>query len=256
MNPKVTILGSGTCVPRLERSSCSVLVEINSSLILLDMGPGTIRRLLRTGKGLDDITHICISHFHPDHSAELAAFLFASKYGDPHRQQPLSIVAGPGFNAFFKALQNVYGQWIELGNNLLQIREVTANQRPLCFPDFELQTAPVAHNPESVAFRINTLPGYSIVYSGDTDYCNELADLAVKADLLICESSTPDEHKISGHLTPSLAGQIASTADVAKLVLTHFYPVCDSVDIAKQCRTTYKGPLIIAEDLLTINLDY
>jgi ribonuclease BN (tRNA processing enzyme) len=51
-----------------------------------------------------------------------------------------------------------------------------------------------------------------------------------------------------------LAGEIASLANVRKLVLTHFYPECDLVDIEKQCRKTFAGPLVLAEDLMKIEL--
>jgi ribonuclease BN (tRNA processing enzyme) len=56
-------------------------------------------------------------------------------------------------------------------------------------------------------------------------------------------------------MTPSLAGEIASRAKVGQLVLTHFYPKCDHTDIKKQCRKTYDGPLILAEDLMRIKID-
>ena len=51
----VTILGSGTCVPSLRRSSCSVLMQIKDSLLLFDSGAGTMRRLLEAGKTIFDI---------------------------------------------------------------------------------------------------------------------------------------------------------------------------------------------------------
>ena len=95
-----------------------------------------------------------------------------------------------------------------------------------------------------------------MVYSGDTDVCENLVTLARDADVLICESALPDELKVPGHLTPSLAGQIASQAGVRKLVLTHFYPECNAVDVAEQCRKTYPGPLVLAEDLLEIRLPW
>ena len=56
-------------------------------------------------------------------------------------------------------------------------------------------------------------------------------------------------------MTPGLAGEIATRANVRKLVLTHFYPECDKADIFSQCRKTYKGPLILAEDLMKIYFD-
>ena len=80
------------------------------------------------------------------------------------------------------------------------------------------------------------------------------------ADLFICECALPDQMKADGHLTPSYAGRIASMANVKKLVLTPFYPECgppecSPTDITKQCRKTYAGPLVLADDLLTFQLD-
>ena len=76
----VTILGSGTCVPSLKRSSCSVLMKIKDSLLLFDSGPGTMRRLLEAGTTIFDISHLFYSHLHPDHTGELVSFIFANKY--------------------------------------------------------------------------------------------------------------------------------------------------------------------------------
>lgn len=50
--------------------------------------------------------------------------------------------------------------------------------------------------------------------------------------------------------TASRAGRIASLAGVGKLVLTHFYPECETADTIGQCRKTYDGLLVLAEDLL------
>jgi len=45
---ELTILGSGTSVPSLERSSCSILLDLGDDKLLFDLGPGTMRRLLET----------------------------------------------------------------------------------------------------------------------------------------------------------------------------------------------------------------
>ncbi len=255
MKPRLTILGSGTCVPCLDRSSCSVLVETGASQILLDMGPGTIRRLLEAGKHPDGVTHILLSHFHPDHCADLVPFLFATKYGGSRRRQPAQVFAGPGFESFFAALQNAYGNWLAGPRQPWSIHELDPDQGPVNELDFTLCFAPVHHRPESLAFRIETRDGFCLVYGGDTGYCQSLVELAGRADLLICEASMPNNLKIEGHLTPALAGRVATSAAVGKLILTHFYPACDAVDIAKQCRATYKGPLVLAKDLLTVDLN-
>jgi ribonuclease BN (tRNA processing enzyme) len=252
----ITILGSGTCVPSLKRSSCSVLIQTGGLNLLFDSGPGSMRRLLEAETTIFDLNYIFYSHFHPDHTAELVPLIFATKYPDGNRRQtPLTIVASKGVADFYARLKNVYGKWIELSPDLLKFFELENTSRDsLRFKEFTVESAPVEHNEESLAYRITSSSGSSVVYSGDTDYSENLIDLSQKADVLICESALPDDMRVKGHLTPSVAGEIATRARIGKLVLTHFYPECDQVDIEQECRKTYSGPLTIAQDLLRIEI--
>jgi ribonuclease BN (tRNA processing enzyme) len=249
---KITILGSGTCVPQLKRSSCAVLVETETAKIVLDLGPGTMHRMLACGVTIFDLTHICLSHFHPDHTAELVPLLFATKYPDAkQRRAQLQVLGGSGLFDFYGRLQVAYGEWIVLPPEQLRMRELDVTSGQLVeFEDFRLISAPVRHRPESLAYRIETKTGAALVYSGDTDECEPLVDLARGADLMICESAMPDQSKVPLHLTPSLAGKIAHRAKAGKLVLTHLYPPCDAVDIVKQAGSAYKGEVVAAEDLM------
>jgi len=252
----VTILGSGTCVPSLRRSSCSVLMKIKDKALLFDSGAGTMRRLLEADTEIFDISFVFYSHFHPDHTGEFVPFIFANKYPDGARRQvPITLVAGKGFSTFYDKLKTAYGRWIELAPGFLNIVELNNNgYDSLSFDDFMVESIPVMHNDESIAYKITSSGGKSVVYSGDTDYSDNLITLSKDADLLICESALPDDLKVKGHLTPSSAGKVASLANVNQLVLTHLYPECDDVDIERECRKTYSGPLIIAEDLMKIEL--
>ncbi len=253
---KITILGSGTCVPSLQRSSCALLAQINADKILFDLGPGTMRRLLEAGVDIHDISHVFLSHFHPDHSGELASFLFSNKYPDQGRRKiPLIISAGTGFETFFNQLKGIYGDWIDIGAlGILEFSTAGPDRRR--FEHFSVQTCPANHRPESIAYRIQSPSGSSLVYSGDTDYSQHLIALAMHADVFVCECALPDPLKVAGHLTPSLAGKMAHEARVKKLVLTHFYPQCEEADIYTQCRQTYQGPLVLAEDLMTFDLEH
>jgi len=232
------------------------MVSVAEEIILLDLGAGTIRRLLETGTDIYGVSKIFFSHFHPDHTGELASFLFSNKYPDiSRRRRPLSLLGGPGFSRFTGALKNLYGHWLDLGGDRLKIIELPAAHRKTTdFDGFVVTTSPVAHNPESLAYRIDSADNTALVYSGDTDYSENLIDLARGADLLICECAMPDEQKIPGHLTPSEAGDIAARAGVGRLVLTHLYPETGSVDLAGQCRRTYGGPLSVASDLMRFDL--
>jgi ribonuclease BN (tRNA processing enzyme) len=115
-------------------------------------------------------------------------------------------------------------------------------------------SAPVRHTAQSLAYRVQDPQGKSLVYSGDTAFCDEIVHLARGCDLLILECSFPDDEDAEGHLTPSLAGRVASLAGVKKLLLIHFYPEVLKTDIAAACRESYAGELILGRDLLHISL--
>ena len=252
---KITILGSGTCVPSLERKPCSVLVEHDSKKILIDLGPGIIGQILKTGTSIDQIDMIFLSHFHVDHCADLVPFIFATKYPGLERIKPLTLVAGKGIELFFSRLDKAYQGHLEMPEelfNTLSLKDQGSSGTLL--PGLEISWIKPAHKPESRSFRITDAAGYSFVYTGDTDECDDLIGFARDADLMICESAMPDEQKVPGHLTPSLAGELAQKAKVDKLVLTHFYPECDRADIMRQCRGRYSGQIVIARDLLDLEV--
>jgi ribonuclease BN (tRNA processing enzyme) len=257
MSITLTILGSGTCVPSVERSSSAVLLRIDGRCFLVDAGAGTMRRLIEAGCGLSDLGYLALSHFHPDHVADLVPMLFAMKYpANLRRTTAFHLIAGEGFSDFYRKLRDAFGRWIEPEADVLRIHEVSVSKRDeIDFGGFRLISAPACHNPESVAYRLSDSDGNSVVVSGDTDVCEAVVALAEGADVLVLECAMPDERKVDGHLSPSLAGKMATDAGVKTLVLTHFYPECDAADIAGQCRRSYAGELILARDLLEIQVD-
>ncbi|MBN1829824.1 MAG: MBL fold metallo-hydrolase [Deltaproteobacteria bacterium] len=248
---RVTFLGTGTSVPSLERSSSSVLIEPGESKILIDMGAGVMRRLLERGVQIGDLSHIFFSHFHLDHCGEFASFLFATKYGGffPSRE-PFVVIGARGLHRFYDKLREIHGHWVDMEGRMTIIELDAGKTDGILFDDFEAFSRPMIHTPDSLGYRIIDRDGRSVTYSGDTDISDELVALARGTDLFVCESSFPDKMKRKGHLTPSEAGTIATAAGVKKLVLTHFYPEIESIDIRGQCRKTYRGPLLIARDLM------
>jgi len=252
----VTILGSGTIVPSLRRSPCSFLLEAAGQALLFDIGPGTMRRLLEAGRTIGEIALLLISHIPPDHSGELASFLFAAKYPAAYRRRrPFTLAGARGLRGLYDALRGAYGDWIVLPEPLMSLRELDPRTPDiLAAGALTIRSRPVAHIATSIGYRVETPGGTTVAYSGDTGPCESLVELARGVDLFLCECSLTDEMKVEGHLTPSEAGEAASRAGVKRLVLTHFYPECDGADIAAQCRRTWKGPLTLAEDLMRIRI--
>jgi ribonuclease BN (tRNA processing enzyme) len=247
---ELIVIGSGTGIPSLRRGSPGLCVSTNNTKILIDSGPGTLRKMVEVGITYRDPDLLLYTHLHPDHTADLVPILFACKYGDLPREKDLLCVGGPGFKTFFEKLEKLYGSWIEPQSYPLTIKEISKGT--LLFQDLKINSKPMAHLSGSVGYRIEFKDGKSITISGDTDYCQNIIDLSFETDLLILECSFPDGKKVEGHLTPSLAGKIASESGCKKLLLTHLYPVCDQFDIVGQCKRIYEGDMILGEDLMRV----
>jgi len=248
----ITILGSGTCVPCLERSAACIRIVSDATTVLLDTGPGTQRQMLKAGTTFNDIDLLCYSHLHVDHTADFVPLLFASKYAPESRVQDLAIMAAPGFLDLYNKLTQAYGDWIVPERYTINWLE-TDNQ-PVIFGPLTITTAAVKHTLHSIAFRLQDCNGTSMVYSGDTDYCDSIIEIARDCDVLILECSFPEGMHCEGHLTPDLAGRIAAEANCKQLVLTHFYPVCNPQECCFGAAKYFTGPITAAHDLLEIVL--
>lgn len=249
---EIIVLGSGTGVPSLKRGAPGLVVKIEREILLFDSGPGTLNRLLMVGIDYRKLDYIFYTHFHPDHIAELVPFLFACKYHSSPRTKSLKIIGPKGMENLYFSLLEVYGEWITPVKYTVELTELDNN--PYTGKGWTIYTKPLKHTDPCIGFRIDE-DGKSLVYSGDTEYCHEIVELAKNTDMFILECSFPTErHRIKGHLTPKLAGKIARESGCKHLVLTHLYPICDKYNIIPECRKEYKGKLTIAKDLLKIKL--
>ncbi|MGB7291415.1 MAG: ribonuclease Z [Thermodesulfobacteriota bacterium] len=246
---RLTILGSGTCVPYHRRGSSSYALELPKSTILLDCGNGATWKLGKVGINYLDIDHILITHFHPDHTSDLIPFLFATRYSyGSTREKPLHLWGPPGFKGFFSALKEAYSDWIVPQELLVNDIEYDRIQ----LGDFVLRSAHTLHTENSLAYRIDS-ERKSLVYTGDTDYSESLVKLAENADILLIECSMPDDLKVEGHLTPAGVIRIANESGAKKIILTHLYPACDERDILDSIINEVYAEVIVAEDFLEID---
>lgn len=250
---EVIILGSGTCVPSVRRAGPAVLLRTEGQIFLIDSSSGTMRQLARVGIRPWELDFLIYTHLHVDHTGDFAPLIFALKYGgEGMSEKRPKVFAAEGFKAFWSGLEQAWGEWVVMP-------EMELVEFPVVFPSasqeppFIIRSAPVNHTPSSLAWRIEDSLGRSVVFSGDTDMSDSLIKLAEGADLLVLECAFPEGHKKQGHLIPSEAGFIAEKAGVKKLLLTHFYPVCDEHDMLGPCRKVFKnGTVMAAEDMLRL----
>jgi ribonuclease BN (tRNA processing enzyme) len=252
---KIIILGTGTATPDLRRNASGLILQTSQTTMAVDMGPGTIRRMVEAGVDTRAIDVILLTHFHADHVSDVAPFLFASNYAyGPARTSSFQLVGPRGLEQFFSALVQAYGHWIIPSNNRLIIEELDADgDDQISIHDVVIRSAPALHTYPSLSYRVEH-EGKSVTISGDTDASDNLVRLAQDADVFICECSLPASLKAPGHLTPAQAGAIAHKAHAKKLILTHFYPPCDEADVVQEAASQYAGEIVKAHDHLVVEV--
>jgi ribonuclease BN (tRNA processing enzyme) len=249
---EITVLGSGTAIPDKDRGSPGIAVRSEDTLLFLDLGAGSLYRAARFGIEVNRVDGILLSHLHPDHTGDLVPLLFAFRNPEWSRDEPLCIFGPAGLLEFLRDLEVAYDQWISADGYRREVKVLGAGSSAL--KGVRLRSCPVRHGPPAIAYEICDAMGRRLVYSGDTEYCDEIAAFAMDADMMILECSFPEGEERPGHLTPSGAGRIAAKARCRELVLTHFYPACRGQDLTTPCRRLYEGPITLAEDGLLIEL--
>jgi len=254
---KLTILGSGTTDPTTKRNEPGYLLEVGGDLILLDAGSGTKEHVIDVGYDYLKISHILISHTHVDHVADLPALFWSWKV--KKRVKNVSIFGPKRIKKFIdKMIKVFFPNFMKSASFKLKIKEM--HNSIYRAKNWQLKSVFTWRQgstliPYALAFRIEH-KGKSFVYGADMcfDYPKSIVKISRNADLLLIESAFPNQKKQWDHLTPSQAGKLADEAKVKKLVLTHFYPPCEKYDIKKQAQKTYKGPIVLAEDLMKIEI--
>lgn len=240
---RVTILGTGTAVPSLNRLSSSYLLSAESGRLLIDVGPSVVRRLLEAGHTVEDVDAIILTHFHVDHTADLSTFLFACNYGARERERSLTLAGGKNLGLFYRRLTRLY-PWIVPNRYELSVRQMRGKVWRL--RDLSITWASMNHREESVAIRVEE-GGKSVVFSGDTDYTPALAGLAAGADLLVAECAFP-LRKVKGHLNLETLLPLVRQARPKRVILSHLYPEWDDYN------APLPAPLLLGEDGMEIEL--
>jgi ribonuclease BN (tRNA processing enzyme) len=234
--------------PSASRVCAGHLVNAGSVNVLLDCGSGVVHRLARAGVDWMAITHVAITHFHADHLSDLAFLIFTWRYGaERPRAAPVEIIGPPGTDALVTRFADAFGSWVREPGYEVRVRELPPDAHADLSGGVRLSAFKVPHTEESVAYEI-TDERRRVVYTGDTGFDEGLGRWAAGCDLLLAECSLPDDREMAIHLTPRRCGELAALARPRMLVLTHFYPPVEQVDIRGIVHERFDGPVVLADD--------
>lgn len=233
---EVKVLGSVSPYPKGNMHCSSFLVSDKDTSIMMDAGFGSSAELdmLHDLKNLS----IIISHYHPDHYADLLAIANSSYIGKKlgYLDNPINVyLPDDGINDFNN------GEWqtpIMLASDYQFLTKNRPNymkfhkyneKSELAIDNLKVKFVRTPHQDESYAMKVISDSGV-LVYSGDTDYKgNPLEEFAKNADALICEATylKGQDKGSDQHLYAYEAAKIASLANVKDLYLYHTYPELD-----------------------------
>ena len=251
---RITVIGTGTVVPSLQRRQSCVVVRTGGETLVFDLGSGAVRGMLRADLDPCAVDRIFFTHFHPDHTVDAVPLLFAINYGSQEeRARPLHVSGPQPFAEFWASLMKVWGRWMT-GDYATLLSELSREcASPIELADCRLSWSPAEHRQESIAYRLDTTGG-GFVYTGDTEYSESVVELARGADTLLIECAFPDYAPVPGHLTPSGVASMASEAGVRRVVLTHIFPATDLLDLVTEVGKGFDGEIVVAEDGLTLEV--
>lgn len=210
---KLTVLGCSTPLPKRDMPCSGYLISGESTTVLLDCGFGVFPALMDyidPGR----LTAVWISHMHPDHNADLIALAnWALNTGEAPR---LRVLGPPGWDIRLNGFMSQDPSH-DLASEIFDI-EYLDDGLLSSVGEFTLRSRLVHHSVPSYGARISNSDS-TFAYSGDTGPCRSLEQLADSVDVFLCEagSEKPTEY----HMTLQQASELARTARVRKLLITH-----------------------------------
>ncbi|MBT0769297.1 MBL fold metallo-hydrolase [Kineosporia sp. J2-2] len=246
---RLTIIGCSGSFPGPHSPASSYLLETEQDgrtwRIVVDLGSGALGSLQRFAD-LGTLDAVLISHLHPDHFMDLCG-LYVARHYDPAgaASTPLPVY-GPAGTA--ERVLAAYGP-DAVGDlpSVFDVRPFTDGGVFRIGP-FTVTSRSVNHPVPAFGVRVEH-DGVAIAYSGDTDSCANLVELARGADLFLSEASFVEgrDDARGVHLTGRRAGEAATEADARRLVLTHVPVWTDPDTVVAEARRSYLGPVEAAK---------
>lgn len=234
---ELIVLGTASQVPTRQRNHNGYVLRWDREGILFDPGEGSQRQMLHAGVAAHDLTRICVTHFHGDHSLGLAGVVQRINLDRvPH---PVTAHYPASGQRYFDRLR-----YATAYRETADLREVpvTGDGPVAVTPAFTLSAALLSHPVESYGYRLTEpdgrrllpellaahgisgpaigrlqregavdgvaleevsehRPGQVFAFVMDTRMCDAVGQLAEGCDLLVIESTSSTRTRNSPRTT-------------------------------------------------------
>lgn len=271
----VVLLGTGTPNPDPDRSGPAVAIVVDSSVYIVDAGPGIVRRVVAAQRktkfaalAMPKLTRAFLTHLHSDHTVGLPDLMLTPWVIG--RTEPLEVYGPPGTQNMVEHLLAAYAEDIQLrlhggepSNKTGYVTHAHDVLPGVVYHDslVKVTAFAVTHGKwaHAYGYRFDT-PDRSIVLSGDTSPTEAVATACNGCDVLVHEVisevhlaiRTPEwqaYHRAYHSPAPDV-GRIAAKARPKLLVLYHELPSnFDEKELIGEVRRFFSGPVVAGKDL-------
>jgi ribonuclease BN (tRNA processing enzyme) len=253
---RLVVLGCAGSYPSPESAASGYLVQADDAdgrtwSVLMDLGSGALGPLQKYGDPTA-LDAVALSHLHADHVADMVVLNVLRRYRPDGPCPPVDVWGPVGTAARLTQIAggdpatDVSGQFTvrtwEAGVSVT-VGPLTVTPVPVLHPvpAFGLRvTGPSDEDPSRTV---------TLAYTGDTDACAGLDELATGADLLLSEAAFiegRDDGVRGVHLTGRRAGDAAARGGAGRLVLTHLPAWTPARTAVAEARSAYAGPIDVA----------
>lgn len=284
---RVTLLGTGSPIPAMDRFGPATLVEAGGQRLLFDAGRGASQRLWQLKVPLGAIDALFITHLHSDHTVGIPDVWLTSRLPTPYgqRKAPLEVWGPDGTRDMMSNMHEAYTWDVRIRNEAEGIpvagSSIVAHdvaEGVIYDRDGVTVTAFLVDHGEALrpalGYRVEHA-GHSVVISGDTRPSENLVRHATGTDVLVHEiaaarpellersASAPVARRILGwHTSPEEAAGVFSQVRPKLAVLTHIvllttdpaYPPPAAADVMTRLAAAWKGRAVLGADLMQIEI--
>ncbi|WIY25052.1 guanitoxin biosynthesis MBL fold metallo-hydrolase GntH [Parasedimentitalea psychrophila] len=281
---RITALGTGMPNQSPSNAAASFLVELgNGEAFIFDAGTGSTDRLAGLEPDYSKFDKVFISHLHTDHAGDLATLWVAGWINGRHT--PLHVYgpsgASPDLGTNFH-IDHIRDAWrwdvtsragtLPNAGGIIEAHEFDYSKTAVIYDTngVKITSFPAIHIRDgSVSYRLDW-NGLSFVFGGDSYPNRWFAENSKGADVVVHEAFfTPEQWMdIAGfpynqaywvtsviHTPPEGFGKLMSIVEPRLAVAYHYWNHRDiEFEIYEGIRSTYDGPLALADDLTVINL--